>query len=450
MIILEIICFYKNIQIDKIKYSFLFNFINLLIIMITRRRSSNNRRASKKRTSSKNDKYADLGVGETIDTNEPAPKKSPQISKNNKKDKDVKISVIKKDDIEKYSHQIKIDLNENSNNKMTIKNFNNSLTREKYRISPVNNNHNNMPVYRESPSLLQNYQNQINMSYKRQPNLVENKFLRNSPTYTQSPTYKKQSPFLSLSSPKDSPKYMNNDLRRYSPTYIKQYNKPTPVNEIFEYNKPRQSPKLIDYDVELGIKGRFKEYRESPSLLNNSRKKSPFIDYSKKDNTQTQTQSPRRYIDLTNNNFRVSPTSNRNEYRESPSFLRYNNILDNNKNMSSKKHSPQLRNINKTEIKNQNSPILQSQKSIPTLKQFQNSLKDSNNEILAVSDKSVPVLTNLDNFILPKNHFKESLFLKNKEQITYFKNMPDISDKYICTIISDGIKINKQELDNKI
>ncbi len=418
--------------------------------MITRRRSSNNnRRASKKRTSSKNYKY---GVGETIDINEPIPKKSPQISKNNKKDKDVKISVIKKDDIEKYSHQIKIDLNENSENKMIIKNFNNSINKDKYRISPVINN---KPIYRESPSLLQNYNNQINNSYKRQPNLVENNLLRNSPRY---------SPIQIKSNDKVYSEYVNNDLRRYSPTYIKDYSKPSQTyikdsNNNFEYTKPKQSPKLIDYDIELGIKGRFKEYRESPSLLNNPRNKSPFIDYSKKENEiikRNHSQSPRRYIDLTNNNFKVSPINNRNnEYRESPSFLRYNNILDNNKNMSNinkntenKKHSPQLRN-NKIENKNQKSPILQSQKNIPTLKQFQNTLKDSNNDIFALSEKSVPILTNLDNFILPKSHFKESLFLKNKEQITYFKNMPDITDKYICTIISDGIKINKQELDNK-
>jgi hypothetical protein len=440
--------------------------------MITRRRSSNtNRRASKKRTSSKNEKYGDLGVGETIDINEPVSRKSPQSSKKNKKDKDVKISVIKKDDIEKYSHQIKIDLNENSENKMIIKNFNNSINKDKYRISPIINNQNNKPIYRESPSLLQNYNNQINNLYKRQPNLVENNLLRNSPIYSPnnnqlprySPIKSNEKEYTNQILSNVSSDYVNNDLRRYSPTYIKDYSKSSPTyikdsKNNFEYSKPKQSPKLIDYDVELGIKGRFKEYRESPSLLNNSKSKSPFIDYSKKENeiiNRNLTQSPRRYIDLTNNNFRVSPTNNRNEYRESPSFLRYNNILDNNKNMSNinkntenKKHSPQLRN-NKIENKNQNSPILQSQKNIPTLKQFQNTLKDSNNEILALSEKSVPILTNLDNFILPKSHFKESLFLKNKEQITYFKNMPDISDKYICTIISEGIKINKQELDNK-
>ena len=36
------------------------------------------------------------------------------------------------------------------------------------------------------------------------------------------------------------------------------------------------------------------------------------------------------------------------------------------------------------------------------------------------------------------------MFLKNKDNLSFFSKLPDVSDKYLCTILSDGISIKKQ------
>ncbi len=455
--------------------------------MSSRRRSS--KRSPKKRNSQLDltTKFENLGVGEVIDVSnilqDPQKRKEKSPSKKNK---EIIISVQKKDnDEDKYSSKIKLD---HSNNKLEI--FKNSHNRQNYRISPTQN--------KSDTPYLENYihpsnrdvHDNLRLQSPKQPSRQaspnhRNYDRRHSPTYINSDIKRtsadKETMQNITKNYKHSPKLVDSNLfkhRRESPSFVNfttdyntQYDKVKNRNVEYEgYNKPtiynrdylekqkelynrhnsqdiiqhipekqiiHNVPQLINHDIDLGINTRFREYRESPSLLNNNNKykiQNNYNNLSKKDD----------YIDLNTGGIRKSPDKqvmyNRN-YRESPSLLRYNNIVDNYNNtkmlVDNKKHSPQLRN-KKVES---SVSIPESTTNIPTIKEFQNKLK-INNEIKSV-DKKVQVLTNLDNFELPKKYIKESLFLKNKDQILYFKNLPDITDKYICTIISDGIKINK-------
>jgi hypothetical protein len=465
--------------------------------MSSRRRSS--KRSPKKKTSQLDlTKFENLGVGEVIDVSnilqEPQNRKEKSPTKKNK---EIIISVQKKDyDEDKYSSKIKLD---HSNNKLEI--FKNTLNRQNYRISP-NKNKSDIPIFennkkqsprqlpqqlpRQSPYQILNKQ-ESQYNYSNLDNYNKNYDRRHSPTYINQNIRKSPDKQVMQRIPdkemiqqiqinknnKQSPKLVDSNLikyRRESPSIInfttdynthydklrnlenEGYYKPTIYNrdylekpsELINKSVINHTPQLINHDIDLGINTRYREYRESPSLLNNNNKykiKDNYDNFVKKDD----------YIDLNSGGMRKSPDKqvmqripdyNRN-YRESPSLLRYNNIVDNYNNnkmaVDNKKHSPQLRNK-----KGENNLIIPEQiANIPTIKDFQNKLK-TNNEIKSV-DKKVQVLTNLDNFELPKKYVKESLFLKNKDQILYFKNLPDITDKYICTIISDGIKINKHQ-----
>ncbi len=246
--------------------------------------------------------------------------------------------------------------------------------------------------------------------------IVPNQIIRNqSPTRYSSP--KNSSPRNLSSSPINRPV---SNIQNSRPTYINnKQSKLEPSDMIYSDN--RGSPK--NYKPEM-LK-RYSPIETKPTQIND------FIKNRNIDDVDMMNKKIKSNINV------VVPTLKEKEIKASPKQL-IQNHYDKKKSLA-----PQLRN-KKEEVKEE---IKDTDKNKEIVKKLQNTLKEKKEVV--VKDKQIKLSTNIDNFKVPKTVVKESLFLKNKDNLSFFSKLPDVSDKYLCTILSDGISIKKQTKDKQ-
>ena len=213
---------------------------------------------------------------------------------------------------------------------------------------------------------------------------------------------------------------------------IKLVNRPSPKRSFNrnrgsysrDYFSNSKSSKSKYEDISLG-----ESMKRKPSPKNEITKNTEKIENLKETKKNIQTPLEKLKTQIINKNVKF----NLSKKEESP-----NKIIHHKQNRIDKYY------VNKDITKPKN--IIEKSPKISNRKKSHESKKNkscNNKNTHKSTHKKVLIKTNIDNYKDHDNMFSIDLLNKNKNNFKYYQNIPNIEDKYISSIITDGIIVNK-------